>query len=449
MRIVLLLAAFAAMADAGPRPNVVFILIDTLRADHLGAYGFTGPISPAIDRLASEGVVFERCGAPAPWTKPSVASLFTSLYPESHGLVRSKWPPVEGEIPATEILAPGATTMAEIFRSAGYRTVGFFANDWMVDPHGYSQGFDVFSHETRFLAAQEAAGWIARSGKAAPFFLYVHLMEAHGPYIYEEKDFRRLKPHVRLPDGVRDEEVPKTHAYMSRTFVDHPERKSSLVNWRAAYAGGVRNADRAVEAVLEALKASGLYEDSVIVLTSDHGEQLGDHGMMNHGRSLHIEELKVPLVVRLPGGRRAGRRIGPWVRLIDVLPTLNTLCDLGEPRKDWAGEDLSRYFSLWPRGDDLPVFSGAVNSRESPRSVIEAPLHLITGLRRNRRRLYDLAADPTERKSLHRNGDAVSRLEDLLFRHLGRLAAGSRLNAPEVPIPEDLQEQLRSLGYLQ
>jgi arylsulfatase A-like enzyme len=183
------------------RPNIIVIVVDTLRADHLGSYGYPGDISPHLDRLAAESIVFENCFSQAPWTPPSMGTLFTSLYPEVHGLHRFKenqfLDPESGRLRAT-VLPEEAVTLAEGLREAGYRTSAFVANPWLHRNWGLAQGFETYDDSRtgkETPAAYLVAGartWLEERARGEPFFVYLHFMEVHGPYVGTERDFRMM-----------------------------------------------------------------------------------------------------------------------------------------------------------------------------------------------------------------------------------------------------------------
>ncbi len=284
--------ALALLLHAQPAPpNVVFITIDTVRADHLGAYGYTKGSTPALDRLARDGVRFADATSQAPLTGPAHAALLTGSYPARFG-VRDN---------ATTPLPPGAPTMAEAFKAGGYRT-GAFIGAFIVDAqYGFGQGFDEFdAHFARFANADKidarrpggevtdaALQWIAATPRGRPFFAWVHLYDAHSPY-----------------------EVPAP--YRSR-FASLP------------YDAAVSYVDACVGRIVAALEQSGHLDRTIIAVVADHGESLGEHGEKEHGLFLYDAVLHVPWIIRLPGRQHAGTVVATQVRSIDVLPTLAEL----------------------------------------------------------------------------------------------------------------------------
>lgn len=446
-----LLAGAAGAAEKRP-PNVIILMVDTLRADHLGSYGFPGKISPAMDRFAKQGVLFERCATPAPWTKPAVTSLFTSLHTETHQNFHAR---MEGkEIKHVEVLPPDVVTMAELFKKRGYRTAGLIANPWIRPESGLAQGFDTYTFFQRMEAMDRATAWIVKyaTASAKPLFLYIHVIDVHGHYLFNDADFAEMRKALdpALDRTLTDEEIEGLQWYMKATFKGDKGLMASVLNWRAAYAAGVRRFDRRFARMMTAVRKTGLLDDSIFVLTSDHGEGLMQHGSMEHGKTLHIEELHVPLIMRLPNGRYRGRRVPDWVSLVDVLPTLAELCGVDARPAHPQGESLVRQM----KGRRFPgraVFTHAMMMNDSQRSVLRGDLHLIMQTAPPiPPRLYDFEKDRAETDNLApRRSDDVRALTYELVNHLAAQAAGPDVGRSEMKMTDEMKEQLRSLGYLQ
>jgi arylsulfatase A-like enzyme len=305
-RTAVLLAALL-LAGCGRRDfrgaNVVLIAIDTLRADHLGCYGYPRPTSPRIDRLSAESTVFDTAISQAPWTLPAFASMFTGRLPSVHRAG-------EGRFPTVSRLDETYPTLAEMLRDAGYATASFVSNVWVGAEVGMARGFE--EHDEAWGADHAADGAIEWLGKdhEKPFFLFVHLMDPHQPYApYPEDAKLFLDPSYAGPLGT--------------AFVGNPHEE-----WTAAdrqrvidlYDAELHGSDRLVGRVLDTLAARGLDRRTIVVFTSDHGEELFDHGWLSHGHTLYDELLHVPLMVRFPGG--APRRVERQVRTMDLMPTL-------------------------------------------------------------------------------------------------------------------------------
>jgi arylsulfatase A-like enzyme len=301
------------------RPLVIVYLVDTLRADHTTPYGYERDTTPALARFAKDAVVFESAISAASWTKPSVGSVFTSLLPSQHGAVQLRDP-----------LHTNQFTMAELFKAKGYVTGAAIANSVIYGPAtNFEQGFDFFAGlhgpDDRPSKLVEAAGvvdaglsWLdARKG--LPTLLYMHTMDPHVPYQPPPPFDRKYEPHP----------LPPTHpATDPRTDYVEPLDRERMIT---QYDGDIAYGDREFGRFLQELKTRGLYERALIVFVADHGEEFLDHGQFLHGKSVFDELIHVPLVVKFPGGRDAGRRVKQQVQVVDVLPTVLQSQDLPVP----------------------------------------------------------------------------------------------------------------------
>ena len=251
----ILAAGCAGCAKRAERPDIVLVLADTLRADYLGCHGFQGDVSPNVDRLAAEGLLFERCFSQAPWTKPSVASLFTSLHPEIHGvtthhgwfgedrsIARQDVGPSTGR---TDVLPDEALTLAEVLRAEGYETAAFVANPWIQRDQGFAQGFETYEElETKRGRAlvDRALAWLAERSDERPFFLYVHFMDVHGPYDAPDKDYAALEESSSLGEArtLDERELRRLPEHLRGAPWASGPAGRDLRAWRGRYAAGVR-----------------------------------------------------------------------------------------------------------------------------------------------------------------------------------------------------------------
>jgi tetratricopeptide (TPR) repeat protein len=377
---ILLAIALAAL----PRPNVVLITIDTLRADHLGSYGAPPGSTPALDALASEGLRFESAISPVPLTRPAHTSLLTGLYPPEHG--------IRDNLPAT--LDPSIPTLATRLEAAGYHTAAFVGSFLLGRGSGLEAGFDVFgdgsiagagdrigsSAERRAEeVAFEALEYISTA--RAPFFLWVHFYDPHAPYV---------------PPG----------AFSGK-----------------GYSGEIAYTDSQVGRLVDGLRARGLLDSTLVVATADHGEGLGDHGEDEHGVLVYEETLRVPLIVRGPG-ITAGRVEREPVSLVDVAPFL---LEASFPSPEGKAIYFESYYGNLHFG-----WAPLRGIREGPMKLIVAP----------RSELYDLDSDPREGQDLSQERKDVARR---LYAELQKIGEGKPAAAPLSPF--DL-ERLASLGYV-
>lgn len=448
-----------ACSASGP-PNVVVVLIDTLRADHLGCYGHSQPTSPRIDALAGEGTLFENAVAQSSWTGPSVASLFTSHYPSRHGMVRFG-----------SSLDAGLPTLAEELRRGGYQTLAVSANFAFVSRRtGLLRGFDRVEELSRRAGPGEHAellGLASVPGSTVteraiellanvgdgPFFLYVHYMDPHSGYEGHEPDPRRLASlaYQGPVDGSTEQLRTIVRGELAIGAADL-ERLVSL------YDGEIARVDTEVGRLLDHLRERGLYDDSLIVLLSDHGEEFQDHGSFFHMFTLYREQIHVPLIVRTPGGS-GGVRVPELVELVDVGPTLLELVGLGDARPS-DGVSLVPLLrgsaAADPTDPERVAFSelhadpqvAPVWRAKRHRAALTTPhFGLLAGSEPEALELYDLTGDPRQQQDLAR--EDASRL-GMLSRRLSEQATNvweaapspERLEAPDV-------ERLRALGYLE
>jgi arylsulfatase A-like enzyme len=295
--------------DGAETPLVIVYLVDCLRADHTTPYGYSRNTTPRLEAFAADAVLFEQAIASSGWTKPSVASLFTSLLPDRHGVMQLP-DPLDGDL----------VTLAEMLKAHGYSTGAVVANATLyARGSGFHQGFDVFAGvrgaEGRRSKIVDAARVVDRSlaildaRRGLPTFLYVHTMDAHVPYVPPEP-FDRLYGPPPTPD--RPASDPRRHYQV-------PEDLERVV---AQYDGCIAYGDREFGRFLSELEARGLYDRALVLFTADHGEEFLDHGRWTHTKSVFDELVHVPLVVKYPGQRDAGRRVSAQVQLVDVLPTI-------------------------------------------------------------------------------------------------------------------------------
>jgi arylsulfatase A-like enzyme len=434
---ILLAAGPGCAPPPDPKPNILLISIDTLRADHLATYGYDRPTSPFVDSLAAQGIRFDRAYATSSWTTPSVVSMITSSYPTRHrmgGRIRGV-PRVWSRIP------DGLPNLAEALRLRGYRTFGLVANTNLAADRGFDRGFDRFEclGTADLDRVDEAiAPWLDEIGRGeGPWFFWLHMLDPHGPYNGRTPWIESFEPahasHAWL-DGMTSERLVK---YADR----FSERHMDVV--RALYDSEIRDMDEFLRSLFDRMPGA---EDAFVLFTADHGEEFLDHGGMLHGRTLFDEQVRIPFIVRLPEGRFAGTVVDDAVSLVDVLPTIIGAAG-GEPAEGAAGIDL-----IGPDGPSVP--DGRVVVAELLRGVPERAT--IDGRWKfiskpgspDRLELYDLNGDPSERANLA--GDLTDRVAH--FQEL--LAAFERAHTPvteeleQTDITPEQLEALRALGYV-
>jgi arylsulfatase A-like enzyme len=449
-------------------PDLLVISIDTLRHDHTGLGGYDRPTTPQLDRVAADGVVFENHMSVGPYTLPTHASLLTGLHPLRHGAIDGGSDRLDSRI---------LPYLPQLLADAGFLTAAFTGGGFVSEEYGFATGFDRFHNIDPVVNFESRVSQVRYEGvrgvdrriieeraqlmglvdwfddrRDERWFAFVHTYAAHR-YQPPPEDFAPFGTLDEAPWGGDDLELKQ---YLgSKAWMDEapsPDQLEQLVN---LYDGSIRFVDRRVGDFLEALRAGGHLENTVLVITSDHGEEFFEHGGLRHGTSLYDEMLHVPLVIQAPGGM-SGRRVREPVVSLDVTPTLLDLLGLPIP----AGLD-GRSLAAFVRGDppDLhaPIVVGHVRNSSSRRmSLQEGPLKLIRGWTgdgvrfpaTNEWELYDKSADPDERQNLvdargaefERLREALESIEQVL--HAGAVSAGGAELSPE------LMRQLEELGYL-
>jgi len=425
-----LVAATLAGAGCGQptRPNVILISIDTLRADHLGCYGDVRGTSPHLDRLAGQGVLFENAFSPTAWTLPGHASMFSGLTPRRHGASRAR----------TAIRAD-APLLAELLSAEGYATAAVVNAPFMQAKFGFDRGFDSFAYlpKLEVAAHQDRVLATLRDRDEAPFFHFFHYMSVHDPYA-PEAAYNRFVGEYDLPVRVTGEKLLKL-----RRAIDGGERALNRDEVRFLndlYTGGVLSVDARVGAILELLESEGLADDTVVILTSDHGEEFMEHGSIVHTKTLYDEVLRVPLIVRGPGVPEGGR-VRSLAALIDIVPTVLGLVGI-DPPPGLDGIDLA---TVW-RDDAIPermleIETSWIDGTLAKRGVRTPSQKLIVNQETGEKEYFDLAHDPAETENLYPHPDA-----EALERALGERERASSGDAVELS-PEDI-ERLEALGYL-
>lgn len=381
-------------SPAPPRPSFVLILIDTLRADHLGAYGYSRPTSPSLDALASRGILFEEAIAAAPWTLPSSMALMTGRLPSSHRVENDGMR-----------LSAGIPTLAEVLKSSGYTTSAVVSHIYVSGLFGFDRGFDRFedfglSRDYRFEAGlepraekvSERALQEVRALKGRPFFLLVHYFDPHW-------DYDPPPPYSTRFTGPYAGSIRGSYQSFSRYIppgaVLSPEDRRHLED---LYDGEIAYTDSQVGRLVEGLRQEGAGEETLVLVTSDHGEEFKEHGSLGHGRNLYDEVVKVPLIVARLGSRGAPRRVAEQIRGIDLFPTLCELAGAKVP-PGVQGKSLVPWLS-GGREAARGAVSETIRFDAYRKSYREPGQKIIVRLEDNRREFYDLASDPGERRNL-------------------------------------------------
>lgn len=436
-----------------PAEAILLLVVDALRPDHLGTYGYHRPTSPTLDRLAGEGTVFEAAFSPCGWTRPSIASMFTGLYPSDHGLrerARKK-----NEDYFLSRLDDSFTTLAEILRDRGYDTVAVVSNPHLGRGQGFEQGFDAYfdTERTADEVLDRLAAWW-RERQPAKFFGFLHFMDVHWPYTPPSPYDRRFG----TPEGSIDFTALDWNRFRRQLRSGEIVlSEADLRGIQTLYDGQIRYLDDRLGQFLDEI---GSVSDSwLILVTADHGEEFQEHGNMGHGPFLYDVNTRVPWILRLPGGRGGGRRVDGPVSTIDILPTLLEAAGAPVPPAIGGRSRLAGDGNGGRPGSDLVFGEEHYENlywRDSVRSArfkfIRTTVRAGPGGEPERihRELYDLTIDPLERRNLvGLRPRLAAEMAASLDAHLARLARSPEEGAAEVPLEPETLEELRSLGYME
>ena len=470
---------WSSAARPSNRPNVVLIVMDTTRADHLSVYGYERDTTPRLRELAADAMVYTRALAASDHTLSSHSSLFTGLYPSSHG-AHPPDPTARGvRTTAGYALSNDHRTLAELLSQAGYYTTAFVANyAFVTGAYNLNQGFDAFgtrfercaapaplafidpargsrtlslrAYETTYQNAAEMNADVLPTTRTLarrnhPFFLFVNYMDAHAPYT-PPPPFDTRFPGRGLRIG-RDDFQLLRDAVLTQQQALSPADRAHLIS---QYDGSIAFLDSEIGHVIDELKRLGAYDETLLIVTADHGEAFGERQLMEHGTSLYQDQVHVPLIVKMPGSKTVGTR-HDTVSLIDVLPTVLTTVGLQVPR-GVEGRNLLE------RPDPTRIVLSESYPREYMRSLhkrflrverasVAGPIKLIVS-NTGKREMYNLDTDPRETENLYSQQDPLcARLEGVLK----EWAIAAQTRKPGGPLPalnSESIERLRSLGYV-
>jgi arylsulfatase A-like enzyme len=431
-----------------PAKSAIVLLIDTLRADHLPAYEKKSRVkTPVLDAFAAEAAVMESAQSPENWTKPSVASVLTGLWPMSHGTKQSE-----------AKLSDKALMVSEVFKQAGYATASFIANGYVSDKFGFNQGWDYYTNyirENKSTTAEkvfkEAADWVEKN-KNKKFFLYVHTIDPHVPYdppqeflkMYQSEPYSgQVKPRM-TPDLLE-----KAKRVPPKVKFDDTDR----AYLEALYDGEISYHDKYLGVFIERLKKLGVYDDVVFVVTADHGEEFYDHNSYGHGHSVYQELLHVPFLVRWPG-TVAPQRVANTVSTVDISPTVLSATGVAVPDVMEGTDRVPQLLGALPSAPPV-AFSDFLDDRR----VIRAGRWklILSGLRAT---FFDLKSDPGEKVELDLQSHpiALRYCRILIGQFMGARDRGDWVSAVQkgkspdfkgegVEMDEHTKAGLKALGY--
>jgi arylsulfatase A-like enzyme len=490
------------------KPNIVLLTLDTLRADHLSCYGYERETSPFIDKIANEGILFEECIATSSWTLPSHASLFTGLFPSEHGAIYSA-----EDKSKTSQLPDELTTLAEIVKQKGYKTAGFIGGPYLASVFGMGQGFDSYNDRLgpigkvyfdkitffRFILeifknkinlyklsssietyliyvwnyiygesfTKNSIGhvgwkkkaneinavvlpWIKRN-KDTRFFLFINYFDPHAPYAlpkgYKNHYNRGYKSKL---GGL----VSQLNNIMYRRYSPTEDDLNFLIS---LYDSQINFLDLHIKQLFDTLVSCGIDKKTIVVITSDHGEAFGEHGLMQHGFSLYEDQIKVPLILWGIKKFPDSQRISTQVQIIDIMPTILNLINIPPPENIRgqslipliAGrEDFARPYALAEMFEDKAVYRFGEEYRRDLKCIRTREWKYIASSR-GKKELYNVIEDREEMNNLKDAEKEVSKnMEDLIKKIAPSFKGKYNAKAKSFQIDNDIKEQLRGLGYI-
>jgi arylsulfatase A-like enzyme len=461
--------------DAIPHPyNVLLISIDTARRDHFSCYGYRHPTTPHLDAFASaSGLLYTNCSSVSNWTLPSHASMLSGLYPRSHGARFLSFDEagdagyggprmqMDAEIPPHTKLPSSCLTLPEALHQVGYRTGAILANHTFLDRRfGLDQGFDLYDsrkaegdrpYRDAIEIVDEAIGWI-RNGRQTPYFLFLNLMEPHAPYIPPPRFAHRFAE-AQADDEMLAGWSWDIYRQTERQVMAAGEPLSERVraSFQAWYDGEIAFADEQIGRLFEWLREEGRFDETLIIVTSDHGESLGEHQLIGHGNAMYDPEVAIPLILKLPHDHRRGEVLEYPVQQVDLMPTILEVLELPlnvplqgvsllrpTPDRSMIAEEFAHHPMLpiyWP------------NLKHAQRMLVRGKLKFIEYFD-GQRELFDVGRDPEEINNL---ADARAQETQLLQSALREwmkqtVVFGDHRVAPLDPAA---LRDLRTLGYVQ
>ena len=449
------------------KPNIILISIDTLRADHLGCYGYPRKTSPNIDTLANDGVLFTNVFTATPITLPSHMSMLTSLYPINHKICTS---PLGGPLGGSQKLDPSIVTLCELLRKENYFTTAFTGGMQVSSYFGFAKGFDYYQEnkhhiieDTAEILSKKASNWV-NNNKNKNFFLFLHTYQVHSPYSPPPPyDQIFLNENAKWKSADLTMILAERQGYYSKLTDDERENLISL------YDGGIKYTDEYfIGPFIEELKKLNLYDKTMIIFTSDHGEEFYEHKGWDHGHSLYTEQIKIPLIIKFPYSRFKGKRVKDIARIVDIMPTILKEAEVNIQNLNSDGKSLIQvingnekekksalgFIFYVPFSDSS---EGSFNYSLLKISVIKENHKLIlnenirtTPFPLDRIELYNIARDPAENNNVaDHEREAVQELMELINPfYLQSKEIGLNNKTGKAMIDKELEEKLRALGYI-
>ena len=430
--------------------NILLVTIDTLRADHLSCYGYERKTSPHIDKIAEKGIIFKNAIAPCSWTVPSMASLFTSVYPISHGVIHGIGYRINKTIHIQEVFSDKLTTLAEILKAYGYTTFGVASNLHLSEKFGFARGFDYFKclpFQGARLVNKNVYLWENEIKKSNKFFIWIHYFDPHHPYSarkpwVEKYTSKELTQKLNLSKKSWFELLK-----FIPMFKEDPQALSNLI---ALYDSEINYVDFHLGKLIQKFE---LDKNTLVIITSDHGEEFLEHGFIGHGKNLYQETIHIPLIVKWPHSSKK-EIVEKYVNLVDIMPTILHILNVISPEQTlgksfWKKKGLLFWLKKTLLRKDTPNYNFAeLDTGSILKTIITPEWKYIYNYRDKMEQLYNIKSDSKEVNNLiDKKTKQANQLKEQLFNWV--------LHSKKYPTKKNLfqlspeeKEKLKGLGYI-
>jgi len=438
--------------------NIVLITIDALRADHLSCYGYERKTSPNIDKIAEKGIIFKNAIAPSSWTTPSMASLFTSVYPINHGVTHGFG--INKTIYGQEVFSDELTTLAEILKAHGYNTFAVASNLHLSEKFGFAKGFDYFQC-LDFLPASFVndiiALWEDEIKKSDKFFLWAHYFDPHFPYFARKPWIEHYTSKAEMP-SILNFSKKSPHELVEIIHMikkDNPALSMPLTtlfkkNLLALYDSEINFVDFYIGEFIQKFE---LDKKTLIIISSDHGEEFLEHGNLEHGNNLYQETIHIPLIVKLPHSTKK-EIVKEYVNLIDIIPTILHILDIDPPEQTLGKHFWEKKGSLfWLKKilfktKILEYTITELDKNSILKAIITPEWKYIYNYKDKTELLYNIKSDPLELNNLiDKKTKQANQLKEQLFNWVSHSKKYPTKINPFQLSPEK-KEKLKGLGYI-
>jgi len=431
--------------------NIVLITIDTLRADHLSCYGYERKTSPNIDDIAEKGITFKNAIAPSSWTAPSMVSLFTSTYPINHGVIHGLNYRRESKNYNKEVFSSDLITLPAILKTQGYTTFGVSSNHNLTAQFGFARGFDYFTYRGQATADRvnrSVYSWVDAINKSDKYFLWVHYMDPHHPYRARSPWIEHYSSQSLTKKLDLSEMSARELLRLIPTFKDDPQALSNLV---ALYDSEINYVDSHIGDLIQKFN---LDKNTLLIITSDHGEEFLEHNFIGHSINLYQETIHIPLVIKLPHSFKK-RIVNKYVNLVDIMPTILHILDINSPEQTLGKKKKKKKGPLlWLKKmlirREKPEYSFAELDKESVlKTIITPEWKYIYDFRRKNEQLYNIKSDLLE---LHNLVDKETEQRNQLKEQLFNWASSAKqyyAKSLSIQLSPEERKKLEAMGYLQ